>query len=375
LASDPYHVAIVGGGVIGWSVAWHLLARQPTLKVIVVDPSQTRCTSLRGAGGSRAQFSTDVNIALSLLSIEEFKRFRQDVGSDIAYQQNGYLLCTADLDRAHKMVEAAKHQAERGVEIQSLTPDELKERVSCLNASDVVHAQIGMQDGYMDGPSVQRGYRSAALQLGAVELCANAIGVSASQVESHAETVTAEHVVVATGHWSGEMGLDLPVQPEKHQLFFDRPPKVNPSWPFTIDADTTFHFRPSDEGILVCYNDPQLSSGTYQADEAPLFDDSVLDRLIPIAEHRAPGFLELNRIERGRAGFYAVTPDRHPILGRHQGIYVATGFGGHGVMHSPAAGKLVAEMLLDGEATSVDISSLDPGRFAKGQLIEETMVF
>ena len=227
----------------------------------------------------------------------------------------------------------------------------------------------------MDGPSVQRGYRAASLDLGAVEITSKATEVSAKAVKCKDQEVSAEHVVVAMGHWSAMLGLDLPVKPEKHQLFFDRPPTVNPLWPFTIDADTTFHFRPYGEGILVCYNDPPLAGGEHQPDEAPHFEDSVLDRLMPIAEHRAPGFLDRERIEMGRAGYYAVTPDRHPILGVQDGIFIATGFGGHGVMHSPAAGRIVSEMILDGATKSIDVSPLGPERFRLGNLIQETMVF
>lgn len=316
-----------------------------------------------------------MNIDLSLLSIKEFERFREEVGAEIGYQQNGYLLYTADAARAAKMQQAAKFQTERGVRLRELSIEELEEIVPCLNTSDILYAQIGLQDGYMDGPLVQRGYRAACLQIGAEEIQAKATKITSRAIETDAETVQADHVVVATGHWSGELGLDLPVKPEKHQLFFDRPLKMNPMWPFTIDADTTFHFRPDAEGILVCYNDQILSGGIHAPDEPPRFDDDVLDRLLPIAEHRAPGLLSRERIERGRAGYYAVTPDRHPILGINDGIVFATGFGGHGVMHSPAAGRLVSEMILDGEARSVDVSTLHPGRFKLGNLIQETMVF
>jgi sarcosine oxidase subunit beta len=368
-------VAIVGGGVIGWSSAWHLLSRHPSLKVVVIDPDQHRCTSQRGAGGTRAQFSTDVNIALSLLSIEAFKRFPSEVGFDIGYHQNGYLLFTAQHDRAEKMKEAAEHQRDQGVPIDEVSIDDLKKRVPCLNTDDLVYAQIGLQDGYLDGPMVQRGYRAACLALGAEEMHAKAIGATDKQVQLDEGAIDAEHVIAATGHWSGAIGLDLPVKPEKHQLFYDAPGYVNPSWPFTIDADTTFHFRPESAGVLVCFNDNKLSSQDHEPDEAPHFEEEVLDRLMPLAEHRAPGFLDRDRINMGRAGYYAVTPDRHPIIGVTNGVFVATGFGGHGVMHSPAAGRVVSEIVLDGEAKSIDIKPLSPDRFKLGNLIKETIVF
>jgi len=365
----------VGGGVIGWSCAWHLLHGEPNLHVVVIDPDPSRCTSLRGAGGSRAQFATEVNIALSLLSIQEFEKFAAEVGTDIGYRQHGYLLFTADENRAAKMKEAAEFQRQHGVRLTDVTTKKLKERVPCINTSDIVYAQIGLQDGYMDGPKVVQGYRHAAMRLGAQEMQSKAVGIAANHIDTSEGAVNCKTVVVAAGHWAGNLGLDLPVKPEKHQLFFDTPPHVDHKWPFTIDADTTFHFRPDGNGILVCYNDPPLASGTHHADDPPTFEDSVLERLLPIADHRAPGLLRRDRIERGRAGYYAVTPDRHPILGEMHGMVIATGFGGHGVMHSPAAGKLVSEIILDGEARSADISVLSPDRFASGKLIAETMVF
>jgi sarcosine oxidase subunit beta len=227
----------------------------------------------------------------------------------------------------------------------------------------------------MDGPIVRHCYRDSAMKMGATELAAKATAVTRNSVETERDSVSAEHVVLATGHWSGGMGLDLPVLPEKHQLYFASVGEIDPKWPFVIDADTTYHFRPHGDQIIICYNDEELASEIHGVDENPEFDYKVLDRLLPIVEHRTPGLIERESIELGRAGYYGVTPDHHPILGRKDGVIVATGFGGHGVMHSPAAGKLVTEMVLDGEANSVDVACLSPNRFQTGQLIQETMVF
>ncbi len=360
---------------MGWSAAWHLLSRLPSLRVVVIDPDPSRCTSLRGAGGSRAQFATEVNIALSLLSIAEFEKFDSIVGGDISYRQHGYLLFTASHERAEKMKEAATFQRSHSVRVDEVSVAELKRRVPCLDVSDVVYAHIGTQDGYLDGPALTNAYHSAALKLGATEINGKALGVSGSDVETTSGEIGAGHVVITTGHWSGELGLDLPVRPEKHQLYFANVDSVDPSWPFVIDADTTYHFRPQGDQIIVCFNDAELSSGEYGADEAPKTDDSVLTRLLPIAEKRSPGFLSRDRITGIRAGFYAVTPDRHPLLGPHKGVIVACGFGGHGIMHSPGAGRIVSEIVLDGEAKSIDIRALSPDRFDRGELVHETFVF
>jgi len=360
---------------MGWSSAWHLLSRSPSLQIAVIDPDPSRCTSQRGAGGSRAQFSTEVNIALSMLSIAEFEKFGEMVGGDISYRQHGYLLYTADVHRAENMKAAASFQRERGVRVDELSISELKQRVPCLDVSDVVYAHIGTQDGYLDGPVLHNSYRLAALKLGATEISAKALDISPTHVVTSEGSLSAAHVVVATGHWSGDVGLGLPVRPEKHQLYFANVGSVDPHWPFTIDADTTYHFRPYGDQIIVCFNDATLCSGEHSADEQPQVEESVLDRLLPIIEKRSPGFISRDRITGMRAGFYAVTPDRHPLLGRHQGLIVASGFGGHGIMHSPGAGRVVSEIILDGDAKSIDIRALSPGRFAKGELVHETFVF
>lgn len=375
MASRRFDAAIVGGGVIGWSTAWHLLRRERTLRVAVIDPDPSRCTSLRGAGGSRAQFASEVNIALSLASIEEFKRYGSEVGGDIRYRQHGYLLFTADPERAQAMQRLADYQRSHGVPIEEVPIEEVKSRVPALETRDLVYAQIGVADGYMDGPQVQKAYRAAAIHQGAVEVQAKALSVAPDCVSTAGGDVYAGSVVVATGHWSAQLGLDLPVRPEKHQLFYAFPKGIKPTFPFVIDIDTTFHFRPHEGGILICYNDPELSSQEHAPDDSPTFEMEVLERLQPIADHRAPGLLTPENTLPGRAGFYAVTPDRHPILGKKDGIFIATGFAGHGVMHSPAAGRLVAEMILDGEARSIDVSRLSPDRFERGELVEETMVF
>lgn len=361
--------------MIGWSCAWHLLRREPALHIVVIDADSSRSISLRGAGGFRAQFASRLNIQISLASINEFKRFAETVGSDIKFRQHGYLLYTAEVDRAEDMQHVADFQRAHGVPIDELSISELKARVPCLNTSDLIYAHVGPTSGYLDGPGVVRGYRAASIKGGAEEMQAKATSVCATAVETDQGQVSAKHVIVATGHWSESLGLQLAVHPEKHQLCFALPSKVDPKWPFVIDADTTYHFRPYGDGILVCYNDPELSKQKFKIDDPPEFSLPAIERMFKIAEHRTLGFINKQNCSPGRAGFYGITPDRHPIIGRLDEIVIATGFGGHGVMHSPAAGLLVAEIILDGKATTVDISALGPDRFRKGKLIQESMVF
>lgn len=366
-------VAIVGGGAVGWSCAWHLLRAAPGLKVSVFDPDPSRCTSLRGAGGFRAQFSSPINIAMSLASIPELMRFAAETGTDVGARQNGYLLLTGDPARAAGLRELGTIQRNHGVRTREVGLDEVARSIPSVNPEGLIYAQLGLQDGFLDGPGVRNGYRAAALALGAAEVSEGVRSVDGDRLETDAATHEARHVVVTAGHWSGEVCRKLPIRSEKHQLYFV-PGKLPESTPFVIDLDTTFHYRPHGEQALVCYNDPELAAQSFAPEDLPEFDPTVLDRLLPLAEFRAPGLMS-DKPVTGRAGFYGVTPDRHPALGRLDGVIVATGFGGHGVMHSPAAGIAVSEMVLQGESRTLDIKALSPDRFAKGQLLAESWVF
>ncbi len=370
-----YDVAIVGGGVIGWSSAWHLLRRKPGLKIVVIDPHPALQSSLRGTGGVRAQFGSKLNIELSLASIEEFLRFSEDVGHEIGFRQVGYLLVTADPAKATQMQACAQLQKEMGVPVQELGKVQIREMAPYINANDLCYGTFSPGDGLLDGPEVVRGYARAAQKLGAEKLVAKAEDITPTSVSTSGGVIQADAVVVAAGHWSGYLSVDLPVKPERHQLF-QRPDSagVPDDAPMVIDVDSSLHFRRKGEGLIVGFHDSSLACSPCDFEAVPHFDISVFFRMRHQFRDRCPHLFDGWTDIQGWGGYYTCTPDRQPILGMQDGIYIATGFGGHGVMHSPAAGRIVAEMILDGFSL-IDVSSLSPARFAGDELVSEVMVF
>ncbi len=370
-----YDVAIVGGGVIGWSAASHLLRREPRLSVVIIDPHPALQSSLRGTGGVRAQFGSEVNVRLSLAAIEEFKRFTPDTGHEIGFRQTGYLIFTAEPTCAEAMKAAVELQRSLGLPTRELGKREIRALAPYLKVSDLLYGAFCPTDGLLEGPEVVRGYRAHALSLGAKELRRAASGIGRGVVETPQGEVAAKEIVFCVGHWSSRILPNLPITPERHQLF-TRPDAagIPDDAPMVIDADTGFHFRRRGEGLLVGCADRGLAQSPCDYERAPHFDASMFFRMRMSVRSRCPAVFDGWTDIDGWSGYYAVTPDRHPLLGREGDLILATGFGGHGVMHSPAAGRIASELILDG-ASSIDISALLPSRFVGEKLSIEAMVF
>lgn len=371
-------VLIAGAGVIGWSIAAHLLRMESRLSVIVADKASVSGAGATGraAGGVRAQFGTPINIAFSLFSIREFER----VAEAVQFRQHGYLFVTATEAGLRAMETLVPLQQSLGVPARRLTPAEVHSLIPPLNTSDVVAAAFSPTDGYLDPHSVCSLFEKEARGAGARFLPNTEIlACDEGKVITSAGEFACRTAVLATGHWSGDLaqrlGLDLPIHPERHQLAItDEVSDLPERLPMVVDMDTTFHFRPEGRGLLVGYTDhlPQLP---VTLDQPPPFDTMFLEELAEVALHRLPllgnvGF----DTRRSWAGWYAETPDKHAIVGRMGQWVVATGFGGHGVMHSPAAGQAIAELILHGECNTFDLCPLRPSRFTEGDLTVESVV-
>jgi sarcosine oxidase subunit beta len=186
-------------------------------------------------------------------------------------------------------------------------------------------------------------------------------------------------VVNAAGAWAAPVaklaGIDLPVEPLRRMLVPTEPFDEFPhSAPMIIDMSTGFHFRPEGRGFLLAWNDPEESRG-YRLD----FDPAFIEKILTHAAERVPCFERVAvNPKRAWAGLYEMTPDHHPILGpvpEVQGLFLANGFSGHGVMHAPATGKILADLIVAGKTEVVDdVSMLSVTRFAEGKLIHETAV-
>lgn len=370
---------IVGGGVIGWSGAYQILSEAPAASVLVIERNPTfgMGSTGRAAGGVRAQFGTAINICLSLYSIAAFERFGQEIGEDISFRQFGYLFVASNDQSKNYLEEAVPLQREMGVEVGLLTPSEVAELAPYIRSDDVLAGAFSPRDGYLDPHAVCAGYHRAARSLGAqVWHCVEVIAGDGSRVETTRGTVRAGRVVLAPGHWAGPtghaFGIEMNVKPVKHQLAMTESAANLPErLPMVVDLATTFHFRREGAGLLLGYDDPLADP----ADHSEGFDFRFLDRIAEPGMHRLPALAEI-AIDPKKcwAGFYAETPDRHAIIGIEHDVILCTGFGGHGVMHSPAAGRAIAELARHGECRTFDLRPLRPRRFAEGDLVAERFV-
>lgn len=373
-------IVIIGGGVMGASTAYHLAARGCTDVVLLErEPFWGAGATGKCAGGIRYQFSTEINIRLSQLSLPMLDRFEDELGQAIDRRQDGYLFLLTNEEDLSTFRRNVALQHCLGVQTQWLDGDEVRRRVPLLAADDVLAATFNPEDGLADPNGVVMGYVNNARRLGihtetGVEVTGiHVVDGRVQGVQTSAGPIICETVVNAAGPWAaliGDMaGEALPVTPVRRQMLTTTPlPELPPDFPFIIDFAQGLYFHREGKGLLTGQSNP---------DQTPGFDESV-DQAWEY-EHMERAIERLPLLERaGRAahwaGLYEVTPDAHPVIsaGTHvAGYYMVTGFSGHGFMHGPGAGLLMAELILDGHATTLDISSLDYARFAEGRLIRE----
>jgi sarcosine oxidase, subunit beta len=375
-------VVIVGGGVIGASVAYHLAVRGMTDVVVVERSGLGSGSTGRAAGGVRQQFSTETNCRLSMLSVAKLLSFQQDTGWDPRFVQVGYLfLLTRDEDWQDFQRNAAM-QNQLGIDVELLSPHAAQALVPPLAVDDVVGATYCASDGHADPTQVCLGYASAARTRG-VEIVpgTTVTGIAVEKgrvtaVETSNGRVETRFVVDCAGPWAGQIaalaGIEVPIAPYRRQLYYmERIPTIPETAPMVVDFASSMYFRPEGPGLLLGMTDrKEPSSYSVQT------DDAFLEMLIDQAVRRVPA-LAATGVVRGWAGLYDVTPDANPILGPVagvEGLLMAAGFSGHGFMHAPATGQLVAEMVLDGSAHSVDVLGYRLERFANAAVAPERNV-
>jgi sarcosine oxidase subunit beta len=407
-------VVIIGSGIVGSSVAYHL-AEQGCTNVLVIEREahQGKGSTGKSMGGVRAQFSTDVNIQMSRYSIDFFSRFDEVVGHPADYRAHGYLFCATTERHLEYLKANRERQISLGVKnVELVSPDDIARFVPQLRFDDIIGGTFCQTDGFVDPHSVMMGFmlnarsRGARLWLNTEVTGIDVEGPSDSPpnrleralapspagttppssslqrrvagVRTTSGLVSTRVVINAAGPWAAQVarmaGADLPVEPLRRQLVPTEPFDGLPQrFPMVIDMSSGFHFRREGKGILLAWNDPDETTG-FKTD----FDPAFVEKILTHAAYRVPALAEAEvNPRRAWAGLYEMTPDHHAIIGSApnvEGLYFANGFSGHGVMHSPASGRITADLVLSGHSELIDASQLSVDRFAEGRLLEETAV-
>jgi sarcosine oxidase subunit beta len=372
-------VVVIGGGVMGASTAYHL-ALEGVEEVVLLEKETYFGQGATGrcAGGIRHQFATEVNVKLSNVSLDMLDRLKQETGQDPDLRKCGYLfVLTNDADVA-SFKRNIEMQRKLDVNVEWLSGDEIRSRLPMMQFPDALAGTYSPNDGLADPNGVVMGYIKGARSLGVKPFTDTEVldiivesGKVQAVITAHGRIDTPA-VVNAAGPWASLIGkmveLELPITPLRRQMLTTTPlPELPTDFPFVIDFAQSLYFHREGEGILTGMSNP---------DETPGFDQSIDEdwevRAISAAAERMPMLESAGRLA-GWAGLYEVTPDAHPIFGSTpvDGFWIVGGFSGHGFMHGPIAGKLMQEIIMEGHAQTVDVSSLDLARFEEGRLIHE----
>jgi sarcosine oxidase subunit beta len=384
---------VVGGGVVGLSTAYSLADRGADV-TLVEKGSLGDGSTARSAGGIRSQFSTRVNVELSLASKAVWNDFEERFGVDIGLRKNGYLFLARTADAAERFRENVEMQRELGAESRLLTPAEATEHCPGLDPEPFAAATYNPDDGVADPNLAVQGYAEAARESGVDVLTKTAVtdlhrdgdrvvGADIRPVDAEgSERREVDCVINAAGAWAaavGELaGVDLPIAPRRRQIaVVDPAPPVPETVPLTIDLETGSYFRPERDGAA-------LVGGHFDGDDDPDRDPDAYDegmdvewaaRAVENAAEYAEYFGLDTRIKRGWAGLYAVTPDHHPVIDETvPGLVTVAGFSGHGFQHAPAAGRIAADLAVDGETDLLDVEPLSGDRFERRETVSERSV-
>ena len=379
--TETADVVVVGGGIVGASAAYHLAAAGAG-RVLLLEREPRLATGSTGAcaGGFRLQFSSEVNIRLSLASVPMITGFTEEHGLPLDVAQDGYLFLLRRPEDVAAFAAAASLQRGLGVPVEELDGEAAAALVPGVAREGLVGATYCPLDGIADPSGLTEGYAAIARRAGAeirtgVDVTAIRVGEGrVLGVETTRGPIAAPLVVDAAGPWAGTLaasaGVRLPLEPVPRNVVVTSGfPGVPERRTLVIDAATSFYFHREGPGVLMGMGDPG---------ERPSFDCTPDAAFIegPLLETALRVFPPIERagIARTWAGLYEMTPDRHPIIGPAPGVaglLLANGFSGHGFQHAPVVGRLLAELVVDGRATTVDITALSAERFASGDVVVE----
>ncbi|MGY6152311.1 NAD(P)/FAD-dependent oxidoreductase [Paraburkholderia graminis] len=385
-------VVIVGGGVIGSSIAYFLRASDPTVSVTVIerDPSYARSSSALSAASIRQQFSTPLSIQMSLYGIEFLRNIGELLEVDrnrpsIDLHEGGYLFLATPAGDA-TLRENHALQTSLGADINLMDRQTLKARFPWLNVEDLVSGAFGESgEGWFDGYGLVQALRKKAQSLGARYVAADVTGVVREGrkithvIARNGERYPCDTVVNAAGAWArkiaGMMDIDIPVFARRRSIFNVSSPARLEACPLLIDP-TGVYFRPEGK-TYICGTSPGADN---DPDDLPLdeVDHALFDDVIwPTLAHRVPEF-EALRVENCWSGYYEYNVfDHNAIIGYHPQIencVFANGYSGHGLQQGPATGRGVSELILNGRYVSLDLSSLSWQRLLENRPIVEKNV-
>ncbi|HEY9062650.1 MAG TPA: FAD-binding oxidoreductase [Pseudobacteroides sp.] len=366
-------VVIIGSGAMGLSTAYHLaLNGYSNIVVLERDSYPGGHSTSRCAGGFRHQFATEINILLSKLSNEMFLRYRDEMDCKAVLNSCGYMFVLTGNDNVEAFKSAMTIQHRLGIETQWITVEDIREKIPRVSLEDVVAATYYQMDGLIDVGNVMNAHISAVNRLGIkllVDTSVLDIGVRNGRID-HVITskgnISTPIVVNAAGARSAQicrmMQIDLPVKPVQQQLFVTSElPWVSEDFPVVIFPAEGIGFHKEGKGLLSGLHKPEVENESLNLSVDTDWEMVHCEKLI----ERIPS-IEDSKIISSWAGFYEMTPDLHPIIGRMpwiEGLFCITGFSGHGFMHSPACGLLVSEEIIYGKAKTLDITSLRIERF------------
>jgi len=374
-------VVIIGAGVMGASVAYHLATRG-WRDILILDRSSGPGQGSTGAatGGFRAQFGTPINIRLSLLARQKLLRFQEEVGADPGYVQAGYLWLATSKDELDLLRQGLRVQQAEGLhEAREVNAADIAGLNPALRHDLVFGGVFCPTDGFIAPRQILNGYLNAAQRLGAqVQWGSEVVQVkhrngriaSVGTTRGHIET---DAVVNAAGAWAGVIGklagVSLPVTPLRRQVAATIPCALLPAgMPMTIFAGDGFHFRVRDGRVLLLWPSPGAPDSPFDI----RLDADWIATVAGMARERVPVLRDVP-IDRASswAGLYEMSPDKHAILGRAPGcdnVYLINGSSGHGVMHAPALGALLSELISEGTFSSLNADALRPERFVEGAM-------
>jgi glycine/D-amino acid oxidase-like deaminating enzyme len=374
-------VVIVGGGVMGASVAYHLARRGwKDLLVLDRDPAPGGGSTSRSTGGFRAQYATDINVRLSLLSRRKLRDFSQELGTDAGYHPAGYLWLAATREEQEILRVALQVQHAAGLdEAREVGAGEIGDFNPHVRTDDLLGGAFCPTDGFIRPMQILQGYLDGAQRLGVgVEWGEEVIqletgpGGRICRVITARQEVACQAVVNAAGPWAAPLslmaGVDLPVTPLKRQVAVTHPFGGLPAgMPMTLFVGDGFHLRVREGRVLLLRPDTSRTEDPYDTSVEPGWVESVTEA----ARARVPALRDA-RVDLPScwAGLYEMSPDRHSLLGAPpecENLYLINGSSGHGVMHAPSLGQLLSEIISDGAASTLDVSPLRPSRFAEGE--------